>query len=317
MKRRKGLYSIARWVAASAMTVALGATLTSCTVRPANDAVVVSGPEGMSAQRGTTVDYIMSDPNAFINRTITVSGDISQVYSDRTFAISGTEPDTGDLLIVSGEKVQGIPALAQQFDPARVDIVQVTGRVERFRRAEVERQLGLTLDPQIYGQYENRPAIIAEELHLTPRHGLRRHVPPGEDPVMDADALPRVDFLELHAQPGEGIQRRIMMPNVNVQQVVGPRTFWIGPTLGQRMFVFVREDRAGDATLDIVAGHQVTLMGEVRAMPPLTDAQVRDWGLNRDQARDLANQRYYFLAERVARQTTQVAPAPAPPGAAR
>jgi hypothetical protein len=46
--------------------------------------------------------------------------------------------------------------------------IQVTGEVRSFIRAEVERELGIRLDPDFYAEYENEPVIYARSIALAP-----------------------------------------------------------------------------------------------------------------------------------------------------
>ncbi len=49
--------------------------------------------------------------------------------------------------------------------------IQVTGVVQNLVIADVEREYSLTLDRQYYTEYENKPAIIAQSIALSPDPG--------------------------------------------------------------------------------------------------------------------------------------------------
>jgi len=47
--------------------------------------------------------------------------------------------------------------------------IQVTGVLETFDADTIEQQYGVTLDPDLYGEYDQQPAIVAENFALAPR----------------------------------------------------------------------------------------------------------------------------------------------------
>ena len=56
------------------------------------------------------------------------------------------------------------------FTPPDVEVpIQVTGVLETFDADTIEQQYGVTLDPDLYGEYDQQPAIVAENFALAPR----------------------------------------------------------------------------------------------------------------------------------------------------
>ena len=49
--------------------------------------------------------------------------------------------------------------------------VQVTGQVAEFILADVNREYGLNLDPEVYAKYELKPVILANSIALAPEPG--------------------------------------------------------------------------------------------------------------------------------------------------
>ncbi|MEB3212167.1 MAG: hypothetical protein VKL39_12470 [Leptolyngbyaceae bacterium] len=57
--------------------------------------------------------------------------------------------------------------LNSSYDEPTED-VQVTGEVRQLVTADLEQEYDLTLDPELYAEYEDRPAIIAESIAFAP-----------------------------------------------------------------------------------------------------------------------------------------------------
>ncbi|WP_313898198.1 hypothetical protein [Nodosilinea sp. LEGE 07298] len=102
----------------------------------------------------------------YIGQVVTIRSEPVEVVGDSSFTVSdeqffGTEP----ILVINAS---GEPLLLPEDDD--VD-VQVTGEVRNFVIADVEEEFGLTLDPDLYVDYEEQPAIIAQSIALAPEPG--------------------------------------------------------------------------------------------------------------------------------------------------
>ena len=89
--------------------------------------------------------------------------------------------------------------------------------------------------------------------------------------------------------------------NAQVQSVVGDKTFWVGPSNQQQVFVVLSEeqDPAGvEGKVDVDQGQTVRLTGEVRQLPSMQQAR-QQWGLSEANTAQLQNQEIYIHAERV------------------
>ena len=71
--------------------------------------------------------------------------------------------------------------------------------------------------------------------------------------------------------------RPIQLSNVRVQDVVGDKTFWVGPSDTQRLFVFLEEDPGAGKKVDgkvyVNPWQTVALTGEIRRLPSAGEAQ--------------------------------------------
>jgi hypothetical protein len=103
--------------------------------------------------------------------------------------------------------------------------------------------------------------------------------------------------------PNAYVGNRVQLTDLKVHSVVGDRTFWIGPSDKQRLFVVL--DKSLDQPmqqewrLDINEGQTVAISGEIRKVPSADEIQSRWTGLNASERTPLENQQVYLHAEQV------------------
>ncbi|MEP0914779.1 hypothetical protein NDI45_28160 [Leptolyngbya sp. GB1-A1] len=120
--------------------------------------------------QNATIDDIVDNPAAYTGRLVTVrsepeeTGDLQSFLLDDTDGINlfGLDFDDDELLVFN---YSGAPIALPEEDDVEI---QVTGVVRPFIRAEVERELGIALDPEIYAEYEYEPAVFAQSLAYAP-----------------------------------------------------------------------------------------------------------------------------------------------------
>lgn len=123
-----------------------------------------------TAWEGATVAEIVDNPTIYAGRTVVVSGEVNRILSPRAFTLGGQGWFGGQELLVVTQAP--IPAVVNRpADAALVedDIVQVTGTVRNFVLAEIERELTIDLDEGLFVEFDNRPALIARDVDVTPR----------------------------------------------------------------------------------------------------------------------------------------------------
>ena len=118
-----------------------------------------------------------------------------------------------------------------------------------------------------------------------------------------AAAAPITDMLIIVDTPDKAslVGKRVQFTNVTVQSVVGDKTFWIGPSKDQQLFVVLEEDPSAGATegqVDVNAGQTVTITGEIRKLPSMEEARSQ-WGLSEANTAELENQQVYLHAQQV------------------
>lgn len=100
------------------------------------------------------------------------------------------------------------------------------------------------------------------------------------------------------------VDRQVKFTDVQVQSVVGDRTFWVGSNNNERLFVVLAEPLdAGAAENQVVvkSGQTLDLTGMLRPMPTVQQAQ-QQWSLSPAEAQALQNQTLYLQAQQINRQ---------------
>ncbi len=123
-------------------------------------------PRAAAPETNVTAEEVADNTAQLIGKTVTVRSQPIKKLGPSSFTISdkqffGSEP----ILVVNASgKVFNIPA-----DPNTA--IQATGQVRNFVIADINRDYNLGLDPNLYREYESRPAIIAQSLAQAPKPG--------------------------------------------------------------------------------------------------------------------------------------------------
>lgn len=155
--KNKGVFMNKFWRFQSALVLALMAfILPACS----NDEANVPGAGNV------TTKEVANNAQALAGETVTVRSEPKGKVGPTSFTV-------GDEKFFGSEPIVVINASGEPFTlPADDDIeVQVTGKVRNLVLADVEKEYNLKLDPQYYIEYENKPAIIAQSIALSPDPG--------------------------------------------------------------------------------------------------------------------------------------------------
>lgn len=107
----------------------------------------------------------ITDNEDLIGQRVTVRNDIQKILSEKAFTLDEDQVFGGQpVLVVSPSDSLALPR-GEETE------VRVSGKVELFVRTEMERKYNLTLEPNLYQEYENKPAIIADTVTLSPDPG--------------------------------------------------------------------------------------------------------------------------------------------------
>lgn len=129
----------------------------------ANEQERATVPAPESAATNVTTEEVSDNANRLAGRTVTVRSAPVRKVGPASFTISdqqffGNEP----ILVINAS---GKPFILPEGDDPEV---QVTGTVRDFVIADIEREYNLTLDRNLYVEFERKPALIAQSLALAP-----------------------------------------------------------------------------------------------------------------------------------------------------
>lgn len=112
-----------------------------------------------------TTEEVSENTDELVGQTVTIRSDALEVIEPASFTV-------GDESFFGGEDILIINASGEIFElPADDTEVQATGEVVNFVLADVESEYNLGLDPELYLDYEDKPAIIAQSLAAAPEPG--------------------------------------------------------------------------------------------------------------------------------------------------
>lgn len=184
-----------------------------------------------------TTEEVANETNRLIGQTVTIRSEPIEKISPNTFTVSDEEFfGTESILVVNAS---GEPFVL----PAEADVeVQVTGQVRNFVLAEVEQEFDLDLDPEVYVEYESKPAIIAQAIALAPEPG------------------------ELTSDPAQYYGKELAVTG-EIEEVTGPNSFTLDEDqlFGATDLLVLRANpKAGTATPAIEDGETVAVTGVLR-----------------------------------------------------
>jgi hypothetical protein len=107
---------------------------------------------------------ITGNVEEYVGRTVSVRGEAERAVGESSFLLQDDQLFGGDEIIVVN--ATGTPFVLPDDEPT--EQVQVTGEVRQLVVADFEREYGLDLDPTLYAEYENRPAIVAQSIVFAP-----------------------------------------------------------------------------------------------------------------------------------------------------
>ncbi|MEG3938112.1 hypothetical protein QT995_08110 [Microcoleus sp. S36b_A3] len=150
----------------SAIALALAAMLLPGCTTPQRQATAPVPAPGTPGSVATTTENVVDNTAQLLGKTVTIRSEPVKKLGPSTFTVSdqeffGSEP----ILVVNATgKPFVLPAESGQE-------VQVTGTVRNFVLADIEREYKLGLEPNLYADYESKPAIVAQSMALAPTPG--------------------------------------------------------------------------------------------------------------------------------------------------
>lgn len=160
-----------------ALMVMMAMMLTSCEQDPNEVAdPAISGMESTYSDAtgandiGVTVDELNNQPDIYLDASkLMVSGELNDLYEPRLFTIGGDNWFGGEILVAATEPV---PLLADrdENEPLLIgDLIMATGTLEKFVVADVEREIGAEVPPDLEVEFEEKYVFVATSVDITPR----------------------------------------------------------------------------------------------------------------------------------------------------
>lgn len=103
----------------------------------------------------------------YLGQTVSVRGEVTELMGSEAFIIQGDGLFGGDEVVVFNTTGEPLPQIGDEITQQ----VQVTGQVQQVVIDDIAQQHGLVLDEATFGEYENNPAIIADNILLAPEPG--------------------------------------------------------------------------------------------------------------------------------------------------
>ena len=117
------------------------------------------------SEENVTTEEVAEDTDQLLGQTVTIRSNALETIEPTTFVVSDQE-------FFGGENIVIVNATGTPFELPEEDTeVQITGKVTRFVLANIESVYDLDLNPDLYVDYNNQPAIIAQSLALAPDPG--------------------------------------------------------------------------------------------------------------------------------------------------
>jgi hypothetical protein len=164
------------WNTKSAIALALAAVvLPACTnqleanrpaASPENNTAQTAANTPASPAGNVTAEEVTDNTAQLIGKTVTVRSEPVRKIGNNTFTISDEEFFGRETILVVN--ASGQPLVLPTDDTE----VQVTGKVRKFVLADINREYDfLDLEPNLYVDYEGKPAIIAQSIAPAPAPG--------------------------------------------------------------------------------------------------------------------------------------------------
>ncbi len=136
------------------------------TAVPGLDATAASGAAmaatsapGLQATAEAATGTTAGDLSAMLGQSVTVRGPVTEIVNTMLFTV--TDPAIGDATGVLVMVPTGSFAVGQGQQ------VEVTGIMQQFDLAELERTLGVDIDDTVAANFSGRPVVIATQVNAT------------------------------------------------------------------------------------------------------------------------------------------------------
>lgn len=261
---------------ALASLLALG--IVACERSPQDGAATKNDAE----QKAATVENVSEHPDRFLGKTVVLSGEIDNVYGDRAFQLED-EDDVifEDKVLVLTKSPVRLAGLAPRDD----DEVVVTGKVRRLQVAELERDLGWDLTPDIEKDFGSKPVVVADSIDRIARTASWSEQDQSGMLVGIWSVYAVPDPLKLAGQ-------KLDLKAVPVKGVA-QKGFWVGYQHSEQLFV-----KTPEGGMKPAAGDLVDAKGTLQKMPGAAEA-VQQFGIDPALQKQVGEEIVYLDAKEI------------------
>lgn len=114
-----------------------------------------------------SISEVNENPSQYLGKTVTLEGELKEVISPTAIRIG-----KGGFLGMGGEEILilGTGAFPPEVSERTEDLtLQVTGSVRQFNRVEIEGDMLIDLDDELFTVYEGRPILVARSIAMAGR----------------------------------------------------------------------------------------------------------------------------------------------------
>lgn len=210
-----------------------------------------------------TTEQVAERPVQYLGKELTLIGEVDEVYGDRAFELEGDGWIDDSLLVLTRSPVRLSGGMLKDDDR-----VSVTGTVRSFMVAELERELGWDLTPELEIEWRSKNALVAESISA-----MTESARWSEKDAKQGALVGLVSFFYV-PDPATLVGQELELERVPVREVQG-KAVWVGAQHSDQLLVAP----AGGAQLPaLAAGDELDVEGTLRKMPPAKDA-IERWGL--------------------------------------
>lgn len=153
-------------IALALMAIVLPACDTNQTEVTTQPEVTTPETTTSTPRENVTTEEVSDQTKALIGKTVTIRSEPVNKIGASSFTVSDEQFfGTESILVVN---TSGKPFVLPNDDDTEV---QVTGEVRRFVLADINREYNLGLEPNLYVEYEGKPAIVAQAIAAAPDPG--------------------------------------------------------------------------------------------------------------------------------------------------
>ena len=242
---------------------------------------------------GVTAGQIIENPAAYVGKTVTVTGQVEEIFGPRAFNMdSGLS--VGELLVIGRDPYPQVPEASNRAYVVS-DLATVTGTVRLFVAADIEREIGWDLDPEIEVEFNSKPVLIVRNVSFRPnpnrsdaqdtdtvQTGANNNMgqTPANTNTSETTSANKITDASVYASTSDKLSlvgREAQLANARVARVVGPRTFTVASGDSEIYVMLSEESARGVGTQGkIGVGTTLSLTGRFERLEAAEIEQLSD-----------------------------------------